>query len=95
MELGASSWAAGSSHFLIIFGSCAFEQVDDESKPERRPSKHMRTPKEWDLVHNPAYAYYAYYVWVRMRLRFSVAQREPFTQRDERKRPFWSTQCGG
>lgn len=43
-------------------------QVDDESKPERRPSKHMRTPKEWDLVHNPAYAYYAYYVWVRCAL---------------------------
>lgn len=41
-------------------------QVDDESKPERRPTKHMRTPNEWDLVHNPAYAYYAYYVWVRL-----------------------------
>ena len=43
-----------------------FDMVDDESKPERRPAKHMRTPQEWDLVHNPAYAYYAYYVWANL-----------------------------
>ena len=43
-----------------------FDMVDDESKPERRPAKHMRTPADWDLVHNPAYAYYAYYVWANL-----------------------------
>jgi hypothetical protein len=40
--------------------------VDDESKPERRPSKHMRTPEEWDVPHNPAFAYYAYYVYANL-----------------------------
>lgn len=43
-----------------------FDMVDDESKPERRPAKHMRTPAAWDLVHNPAYSYYAYYVWANL-----------------------------
>ena len=26
----------------------------------------MRTPAEWDLLHEPAYAYYAYYVWANL-----------------------------
>ena len=43
-----------------------FDMVDDESKPERRPSKHMRTPEEWDVNHNPAFAYYAYYVYANL-----------------------------
>lgn len=40
--------------------------VDDESKPERRPSKHMQSPTEWDLKHNPAYSYYAYYTYANL-----------------------------
>ena len=40
--------------------------VDDESKPERRPAKHMKTPEEWDLKHNPAYAYYAFYTYANL-----------------------------
>ena len=40
--------------------------VDDESKPERRPSKHMQTPAEWTLKHNPAYSYYAYYIYANL-----------------------------
>ena len=40
--------------------------VDDESKPERRPAKHMQTPAEWNLKHNPAYSYYAYYVYANL-----------------------------
>ena len=40
--------------------------VDDESKPERRPSKHMQSPAEWDLKHNPAYSYYAYYTYANL-----------------------------
>ena len=43
-----------------------FDMVDDESKPERRVNKHMPTPVEWDRVHDPAYAYYAYYVWANL-----------------------------
>ena len=43
-----------------------FDMVDDESKPERRPSKHMRAPEEWDVAHNPAFAYYAYYVYANL-----------------------------
>ena len=43
-----------------------FDMVDDESKPERRPSKHMRAPEEWDVSHNPAFAYYAYYVYANL-----------------------------
>ena len=40
-------------HFLkLVVG---FDMVDDESKPERRPSKHMRAPEEWDVPHNPAF----------------------------------------
>ena len=40
--------------------------VDDESKPERRPAKHMKAPREWDLKHNPAYAYYAFYTYANL-----------------------------
>ena len=40
--------------------------VDDESKPERRPAKHMQGPRSWDLKHNPAYAYYAYYTYANL-----------------------------
>lgn len=40
--------------------------VDDESKPERRPAKHMKHPREWDLKHNPAYAYYAFYTYANL-----------------------------
>jgi AMP deaminase len=43
-----------------------FDLVDDESKPERRPTKHMPTPEEWDIKHNPPYAYYTYYVYANL-----------------------------
>mmetsp|Transcript_13184 Transcript_13184/g.48068 ORF Transcript_13184/g.48068 Transcript_13184/m.48068 type:complete len:866 (-) Transcript_13184:123-2720(-) len=44
-----------------------FDMVDDESKPERRPSKsHMPVPKDWDIIHNPPYAYYAYYIYANL-----------------------------
>ncbi|GJZ44069.1 AMP deaminase [Tanacetum coccineum] len=32
--------------------------VDDESKPERRPTKHMPTPSQWTNIFNPAFSYY-------------------------------------
>lgn len=40
--------------------------VDDESKAERRPAKHMQTPREWDLKHNPAYNYYCFYIYANL-----------------------------
>ena len=39
-----------------------FDLVDDESKPERRPTTRMPTPADWNTKHNPAYGYYAYYM---------------------------------
>lgn len=36
-----------------------FDMVDDESKPERRPTKHSPLPMDWDNKHNCAYSYYA------------------------------------
>ncbi|KAH7279295.1 hypothetical protein KP509_37G013600 [Ceratopteris richardii] len=43
-----------------------FDLVDDESKPERRPTKHMPIPSNWDIIFNPAYSYYAYYVYANL-----------------------------
>ncbi|PNY07976.1 AMP deaminase [Trifolium pratense] len=40
--------------------------VDDESKPERRPTKHMPTPAQWTNVFNPAYSYYVYYCYANL-----------------------------
>ncbi|KAI3932314.1 hypothetical protein MKW98_025034 [Papaver atlanticum] len=40
--------------------------VDDESKPERRPTKHMPTPEEWTNVFNPAFSYYIYYCYANL-----------------------------
>ncbi|CAH9103353.1 unnamed protein product [Cuscuta europaea] len=40
--------------------------VDDESKPERRPTKHMPTPSQWTNVFNPAYSYYVYYCYANL-----------------------------
>lgn len=43
-----------------------FDLVDDESKPERRPTKHMPTPAEWTNDFNPAYSYYLYYCYANL-----------------------------
>jgi AMP deaminase len=43
-----------------------FDMVDDESRPERRPSRSVRMPAEWDGKHNPAYAYYAYFTYANL-----------------------------
>ncbi|CAI0539573.1 unnamed protein product [Linum tenue] len=40
--------------------------VDDESKPERRPTKHMPTPAQWTNVYNPAFSYYVYYCYANL-----------------------------
>eukprot|EP00249_Psilotum_nudum_P014552 c24883_g1_i1 orf=498-3221(+) len=43
-----------------------FDLVDDESKPERRPTKHMSTPSRWEIIFNPAFSYYGYYVYANL-----------------------------
>lgn len=43
-----------------------FDMVDDESKPERRPTKHMPTPSQWTNDFNPAFSYYAYYCYANL-----------------------------
>ncbi|XVF84817.1 hypothetical protein PTKIN_Ptkin17bG0069900 [Pterospermum kingtungense] len=48
---------------LMVVG---FDLVDDESKPERRPTKHMPKPAEWTNEFNPAYSYYAYYFYANL-----------------------------
>jgi AMP deaminase len=40
-----------------------FDCVDDESKPERRPTKNMPKPKDWNNKYNAAYSYYIYYIY--------------------------------
>lgn len=40
--------------------------VDDESKPERRPTKHCPPPADWNSKHNCAYSYYAYYIYANL-----------------------------
>ena len=56
----------GHADALAVAQVVGFDMVDDESKPERRPAKHMKTPEEWDLKHNPAYAYYAFYTYANL-----------------------------
>ena len=52
---------------LIIFVQVVgLDIVDDESKPERRPTKHMPKPAEWTNDFNPAYSYYAYYCYANL-----------------------------
>ena len=66
----ACGWAGGSSSRAspprcdTSTQVSGFDLVDDESKPERRPNKHMPSPAEWTTKYNPAYAYYAYYMRV-------------------------------
>lgn len=43
-----------------------FDLVDDESKPERRPTKHMPTPAQWTNIFNPAFSYYIYYCYANL-----------------------------
>jgi hypothetical protein len=57
-------WRADNLFFFVqVVG---LDLVDDESKPERRPTKHMPTPEQWTNVFNPAYAYYVYYCYANL-----------------------------
>ncbi|WOH13542.1 hypothetical protein DCAR_0833052 [Daucus carota subsp. sativus] len=51
---------------VFLMQVVGFDIVDDESKPERRPIKHMPKPSEWKNEFNPAYAYYAYYIYANL-----------------------------
>ena len=52
--------------FLLAIQVVGLDLVDDESKPERRPTKHMRTPDQWTNVFNPAFSYYVYYCYANL-----------------------------
>lgn len=51
---------------VFLMQVVGFDIVDDESKPERRPTKHMPKPSEWTNEFNPAYSYYAYYIYANL-----------------------------
>lgn len=51
---------------VFLMQVVGFDIVDDESKPERRPTKHMPRPSEWTNEFNPAYSYYAYYIYANL-----------------------------
>ncbi|KAL8154253.1 hypothetical protein V2J09_012013 [Rumex salicifolius] len=51
---------------LFLNQVVGLDLVDDESKPERRPTKHMPTPSQWTNVFNPAFSYYAYYCYANL-----------------------------
>lgn len=51
---------------LLTFQVVGLDLVDDESKPERRPTKHMPTPAQWTNVFNPAFSYYVYYCYANL-----------------------------
>ena len=55
-----------SSPPLVPLQVVGFDMVDDESKPERRPTKHSPAPAEWNSKHNCAYSYYAYYIYANL-----------------------------
>jgi AMP deaminase len=47
----------------------AFDSVDDESKVDHvnlHPERYLPTPTEWDLMDNPPYTYWTYYLWANM-----------------------------
>ncbi|XP_015575300.1 probable AMP deaminase [Ricinus communis] len=51
---------------LFLMQVVGLDIVDDESRPERRPTKHMPKPAEWTNEFNPAYSYYAYYCYANL-----------------------------
>ncbi len=68
-DLGAISrpiTSASIVHPFLPLQVVGFDLVDDESKPERRPNKHMPAPREWTSKHNPSFAYYAYYTYANL-----------------------------
>ena len=62
LQQGRGRWLRRARGAQVV----GFDMVDDESKPERRPSKHMPEPKDWELKHNPAYSYYCYYIYANL-----------------------------
>eukprot|EP01018_Ginkgo_biloba_P000785 Gb_23346 [translate_table: standard] len=56
-----------------------FDMVDDESKPERRPTKHMPTPDQWNNIFNPAFSYYAYYCYANLYTLNKLRESKGFT----------------
>lgn len=47
---------------LFLEDVSGFDLVDDESKPERKPTKHQPTPAQWNVPFDPSFAYWIYYI---------------------------------
>jgi len=58
--------SSGMPLWWLVAQVVGFDMVDDESKPERRPTKHCPPPADWNSKHNCAYSYYAYYVYANL-----------------------------
>ncbi|XP_057499272.1 AMP deaminase-like isoform X2 [Actinidia eriantha] len=55
-----------SENVVWLIQVVGLDLVDDESKPERRPTKHMPTPAQWTNIFNPAFSYYVYYCYANL-----------------------------
>jgi AMP deaminase len=54
--------------------------VDDESQHERKVSRQMPSPENWDLEKNPAYNYYLYYFYANLYVLNSFRQQRNMSQ---------------
>lgn len=65
---GSLYWFCTTSSIWFVwnFQVVGLDLVDDESKPERRPTKHMPTPAQWTNAFNPAFSYYVYYCYANL-----------------------------
>ena len=59
-------WYSIETICCFILQVVGLDLVDDESKPERRPTKHMPTPSQWTNIFNPAFSYYVYYCYANL-----------------------------
>ncbi|KAG6535315.1 hypothetical protein ZIOFF_000280 [Zingiber officinale] len=66
VDVSTGSFCSFLNHPYFVYQVVGLDLVDDESKPERRPTKHMPTPEQWTNVFNPAFSYYAYYCYANL-----------------------------
>jgi len=57
-----------------------FDIVDDESQHERKVSRVMPSPEDWDAEKNPAYNYYMYYIYANLYVLNSFRQQRNMSQ---------------
>ena len=57
-----------------------FDIVDDESQHERKVSREMPSPEDWNYEKNPAYNYYMYYIYANLYVLNSFRQQRNMSQ---------------